>query len=113
MALLAFRPMLSLKRSLPFYPLGILLLTPLLLEWTDRREWLEWSRMPSFAIPAFAVALGVVTTVADAQPRRNDAKKKIELISQKLVINAPEAPGGEYKGGAPLLLRPPYPRRPS
>src|SRR5258708_30728301 len=84
MALLAFRPMLSLKRSLPFYPLGILLLTPLLLEWTDRREWLEWSRMPSFAIPAFAVALGVVTTVAVAKPKGHAAENANVVIFDAL-----------------------------
>ncbi len=97
-ALLAFWPMLSFESYLPFYPLGILLLTPLLLEWTDRREWLEWSRMPSFAIPAFAVALGVVTTVAVAKPWSNDAKKEIELISEVLAITNDDEPVmGEHR----------------
>lgn len=90
----SFSPMTNLETYLPFYPLAVLLATPLLM----RRERL---------LPAFAIAM-LVAIVVTAQPWRNEAERSIVLVEEVVALTHPGETVMDLKGETVFRRRPFY-----
>jgi hypothetical protein len=89
----AFWPILSAESYLPFYPLAVLLITPLILRVRF--------------VPVVAASLLILTTAVQARVWRDDAHDEIALIRQVLQITRPNDQVMDLKGES-LFRRRPY-----
>jgi dolichyl-phosphate-mannose-protein mannosyltransferase len=98
----ALWPILALESYLPFYPLAIIAVTPILL---------SIAIVPSVrgvnAVAASILIVALVTTAAAGRVWRDDAHDEIALIRQVLQITRPSDPVMDLKGEA-LFRRRPY-----
>ncbi|GAC1430266.1 MAG: hypothetical protein NVSMB68_02580 [Thermoanaerobaculia bacterium] len=99
----AFWPILSLESYLPFYPLAILLVAPILVPLGDRFE--SQRHLPAFAMSAVILLTGVTT--AAGKVWRDEAHEEVALIRQVLQITRPDEQVMDLKGES-LFRRRPY-----
>ena len=90
----SFAPMTNLETYLPWYPLAVVLATPLLMR---RERWL----------PPLAAAM-VPIIVFTAQPWRNDAERSIVLVEEVLALTHPSETVMDLKGETVFRARPYY-----
>ena len=90
----SFAPMTNLETYLPWYPLAVLLATPLLMR---REAWL----------PALAAAM-VPIIIFTAQPWRNDAERAIVLVEEVVALTRPTETVMDLKGETVFRARPYY-----
>ena len=90
----SFAPMTNLETYLPWYPLAVVLATPLLMR---RERWL----------PAVATAMLPVIIIT-AQPWRNDAERSIVLVEEVLALTQPSETVMDLKGETVFRARPYY-----
>src|ERR1051325_3335976 len=90
----SFAPMTNLETYLPWYPLAVIMATPLLMR---HERWL-----PSLAA-AMVPLIGVT-----AQPWRNDAERSIVLVEEVLALTQPSETVMDLKGETVFRSRPYY-----
>lgn len=104
----AFWPMLSLESYLPFYPLLMVLGTPLLLRTADAaREW-RWQQVSGPRLASVLAVIGLVAIVITARPWKNEANEEVQLISEVLSLTSPADPVMDQKGETLFRIRPYY-----
>ncbi len=102
----AFWPMLSLESYLPFYPLAMILITPVLLDKVPAL--VPRLRLAPHLFASALTAAGLVAIIVTAAPWKNEARHEVELISEVLSLTSPGDRVMDQKGETIFRMRPYY-----